>query len=444
MASASIPQHTPRFINPLPLSWFDSNHEIGNKVTWNIFEYAPLGMALIDASMKYLLVNNAFCQMLGYTRDDLKTLSPLDITYKDDISVSQLHLEALIRGDVDVYQMEKRYVRKCGSAVWILLTISMIRNPEGGEGLYVAQIMDISNQKTLEDQQRLSSAVFNYSSQGIMVTDVANKIVSVNPAFTDLTGYTSEEVIGLNPNVLSSGQQPQEFYQKLWKSLLTSGHWEGDVWNRKKSGEAFAEWLSISTVQDKDGNVLNYVAIFSDITEKKKASDKILEYANYDALTELPNRRLFSDRLQQAIIKAKRSSHRFGLIFIDLDHFKEVNDELGHAAGDELLIQASRTIASKIRTSDTVARLGGDEFVVILNEIRNAPDLELVATSIVNALREPFNILGSLVHITGSLGLTIYPDEATSAEKLVNIADQAMYEAKQAGKNCYRWFSELN
>lgn len=357
--------------NKLPHAWKNEERGISDRLLWNIFEYAPLGMAVLDSSLNYLLVNSAFCEMLGYSRDDFKVLTPLDITFSDDVELSRQKLEALIHGNINVYQIEKRYVRKNGNVVWMNLTISMVRNPDDEANLYVAQIQDVSGQKALEEKQRLATAVFNHSNQGIMVTDSDNKIVTVNPAFTELTGYSLKEVIGSNPNLLSSGQQSKEFYQNMWKTLQTLGHWEGDVWNRKKTGEVYAEWLSISTVRDSNDNVSSYVAMFSDITEKKKASDKILEYANYDPLTRLPNRRLFNDRLQQAIIKAKRSNQKLGLVFIDLDHFKEVNDELGHAAGDELLIQVAKKIMNKVRAADTVARLGGDEFVVILNDLND-------------------------------------------------------------------------
>jgi diguanylate cyclase (GGDEF)-like protein/PAS domain S-box-containing protein len=415
---------------------------ISDQLIRNIFEYAPLGMALLDASLNYVLVNSAFCEMLGYSKDDLKTLNPLDITYSEDKDVSRERLEALVSGEINVYQIEKRYIKKNGSSVWMHLTISMIRNPDGDANLYVAQIQDVSAQKALEDKQRLATAVFNYSNQGIMVTDTENRIIAVNPAFTELTGYSSDEVLGLNPNLLSSGKQPKEFYKDLWNTLLADGHWEGDVWNRKKTGEIFAEWLSISTVRDSQGNVSSYVAMFSDVTEKKKASDKILEYANYDPLTRLPNRRLFNDRLKHSIVKSHRSSQKFGLVFIDLDHFKEVNDELGHAAGDELLIEAANRIEGKVRAADTVARLGGDEFIVILNEIKNRSDLERVASSIVLALRETFFIHGKEVHVSGSLGLITYPDDASDSDTLIRGADKAMYKAKQSGKNCFRFYEK--
>jgi len=274
-----------------------------------------------------------------------------------------------------------------------------------------------------------------------MVTDVNNCIIAINPAFTELTGYGEKEVMGKNPNILSSGKQDQKFYQDMWESINTSGKWEGEIWNRKKNGEEYVERLNIDTIYNADGTVQYRVAQFSDITEKKFADSLIWTQAHYDSLTNLPNRRLFTERLGQAITDTNRSGRHMALFLIDLDHFKEINDALGHYIGDELLIEAAKRIKNCLRKSDIVARLGGDEFTVILPQLESLSVVEHIAQSVIDSLALSFEVEQENFNISASIGITFCPDDGTTITELLKNADQAMYEVKKNGRSGYGFFT---
>lgn len=288
------------------------------------------------------------------------------------------------------------------------------------------------------DDLQLAASIFESASEAVLVTDPQNHIITVNPAFTAMTGYSLSEVAGKNPNILCSGKQSPAFYQRMWQSLADMGHWSGELWNKRKNGELFAEWLSINVLFNEDGSKRMYVAIFSDVTEKKQADEIIWRQANYDMLTQLPNRRLFCDRLEHEIRGAHRAGCLLALLFIDLDLFKEVNDSLGHEAGDALLVKVAQRLMASVRESDTVARMGGDEFTAILPQIDSLEDVERVAALIVKALSEPFEVNGAIVNISASVGGAIYPRDAKNTTELLSQADSAMYVAKEQGRGCYR------
>jgi diguanylate cyclase (GGDEF)-like protein/PAS domain S-box-containing protein len=292
------------------------------------------------------------------------------------------------------------------------------------------------------DDLQLAAAIFESSSEAMMVTDADNRIVAVNPAFTVTTGYSSEEVIGRTPRLLQSGKQSAEFYHEMWEELNSVGHWNGEVWNLRKNGEQYAELLSINIIYNTDGSKRLHVAIFSDITMKKRANELIWKHANYDHLTQLPNRRLFRDRLEQSMKLAHRNSDFMALLFIDLDRFKAVNDTLGHAIGDKLLREAAERISQCVRGTDTVARMGGDEFTVILSPISERIYAGKVAETIIQMLADPFNIDGRELNISASIGIAIYPADADQAEQLFKNSDAAMYAAKEAGRSQFRYFEK--
>ncbi len=305
----------------------------------------------------------------------------------------------------------------------------------------VGSARDVTAQRALQDKLSLASMVLEHSSEALLVTDADNRVVDVNPAFTTLTGYTREEVIGQNPRILNSGRQSAEFFKTMWHDLNTRGHWQGELWNRRKNGEVYAEWLTINTIYHEDGSVHRRVALFSDVTEKKLAEELIWRQANFDTLTGLPNRRMFMDRLGQGLIKAQRNNQKLALLYLDLDRFKEVNDSLGHDAGDALLAEAARRITGCVRATDTVARLAGDEFTVILPELEDWTRVEGIALNIIAALAQPFDIDGHTAQVTVSIGITLYPDDGADLNLLMENADQAMYEAKRAGRNRFSFFT---
>ncbi len=289
---------------------------------------------------------------------------------------------------------------------------------------------------------RLAASIYQNTSEAMMITDAENRIVAINPAFTDVTGYDEGEVIGRDPGLLTSGMHDTEYFRDFWRTLNATGEWQGEIWNRRKNGEEFVEWLTINTIYDMQGRVHRRVSLFSDITERKKTDALIWRQANYDTLTQLPNRRLFTDRLEQGIKTAHRENQHLALLFIDLDRFKEVNDTLGHHMGDELLIKAARRISACVRESDTVARLGGDEFTVILNELHDVAPVGIIGQKIIDSLSQPFKLRDEQVFVSASVGITVYPEDALSAEGLLKNADQAMFAAKQNGRNRVNYFTK--
>jgi len=283
-----------------------------------------------------------------------------------------------------------------------------------------------------------NAKVFGVSNDGIMITDADNNIVEVNPAFTKLTGYTHDEVLGKNPRLLASGNESKEVFEEMWGSLIEHGHWEGELWNRRKDGVAYLEKLFIYTLKDAQGNVVNRVGIFSDITRHKAEMNTASHHAQHDFLTNLPNRMLFRDRFNQQFAQAKRYPKKFAVMYIDLDKFKPVNDTLGHQVGDQLLMAVADRLKSQVRETDTVSRFGGDEFAILITEVMTKRDVTNMAEKILAALNQPF-ILGShTVNISASLGIAIYPDDGNEMESLLSKADGAMYEAKHQGSNTYR------
>ena len=295
-----------------------------------------------------------------------------------------------------------------------------------------------------EKSMKLASSIYLANANAIVVTDENNLIVDVNPAFTLITGRTKEEVIGQDPKIMNSGRHDKEFYRKMWHTLLANDHWQGEIWDRHKDGGSYIKAINIVVLRHKDGSVYRYVAQFSDITEKKEKDELIHWQANYDPLTNLPNRRLFHDRLGQAIKMAHRTGFSVALLFLDLDHFKEINDTLGHAVGDALLMEAAKRISGCLREADTVSRLGGDEFTVILPEIGDQAQAKRIAQKIVEEMSRPFFFVNDEngYHISASIGIAIFPEDAKTLESLLRCADNAMYSAKSHGRNCFICYAE--
>ncbi|NNJ95955.1 MAG: EAL domain-containing protein [Gammaproteobacteria bacterium] len=301
---------------------------------------------------------------------------------------------------------------------------------------------EINERKAVEADLQLAASVFEYSMEGIMITDADAHILSVNKAFTDITGYSADDAIGKTPRLLRSNLHDESFYQKLWTSLGQEGKWQGEIKNRRKDGEIFPVWSNISTVRDEHDQVRRYINIFTDITDKKLSEEHIYRLAHYDILTGLPNRALLQQRLQQALLLAKRHRHKLAILFLDLDRFKLVNDTLGHTVGDQLLQQVGKQLIACVRKADTVSRLGGDEFVIILDDLSSTDDAAQIATKVLETLSRPFNLDGHDVYVTASAGISIYPDDGEDADHLFKNADTAMYRAKEQGKNTYRFYTE--
>ncbi|MCB1906141.1 MAG: EAL domain-containing protein [Rhodocyclaceae bacterium] len=299
----------------------------------------------------------------------------------------------------------------------------------------VLMIVNVTEKKSAEEQLRLSASVFEYGSEAAMITDAANKIVAVNPAFTRITGYLASEVIGRTPHILSSGEHSREFYDNLWQTIDRKGCWQGEIKNRRKNGQNYVEHLSINVIRDASGKIHRHIGVFRDITDIKLAQQTIERQATYDSLTGLANRNLTLDRMGQVLAAARRSGTIFAVLFLDLDNFKSINDALGHAAGDELLVETAKRIRSVLRESDSVGRMGGDEFIVLLGNLKSVDDVVPIADKILARLHEPVVIQGSVVRAPASIGITVYPMDGDTPEVLLKNADSAMYEAKKLGRN---------
>ncbi|MFA7606266.1 MAG: EAL domain-containing protein [Rhodocyclaceae bacterium] len=301
---------------------------------------------------------------------------------------------------------------------------------------------NMTERKRVEDELRLMSRVFFNSGEAILITDARNRILAVNREFIKLTGYTQEEVLGRNPHMLSAGNTPPEVYDEMWAALATSDHWQGELWDRRKSGEPYPKRLSISVVRDSEGRITNYIGAFEDITERKAAEDKISYLAHHDALTGLPNRFSLHERIEQMMAFARRLDDCLAVMLINLDRFKTINDTLGHNVGDQLLIQVAKRLKRSVRDSDIVARLGGDEFVVVLTGVEAAEAVAEIAAMIVRQIATPYDIGGHELHTSPSVGICFYPQDAEATEELIKNADIAMYHAKAMGRSNYQFFTQ--
>ena len=286
----------------------------------------------------------------------------------------------------------------------------------------------------------LASKVFDTSSNGIMITDSHNIVLTVNPAFTAITGYTAEDMIGKNPRLLSSGRQDQAFYEKLWQSIKTDGMWQGEIWNRNKDGAVFVEWLTINAVKNIKGETTHHIAIFSDITERKEQTDRLEYLATHDPLTGLANRALFSELLNKALSEARRSKSSVAILFLDIDKFKQINDTFGHYIGDLLLQHVANSLLKLLRAGDIVARQGGDEFIMALPNLSSPQAAILLAEKILRTLEEPCTLNGQALKVTTSIGIALFPEDGTEIGQLMQSADIALYRAKQAGRNNFQLF----
>ncbi|MEW6164850.1 MAG: EAL domain-containing protein [Pseudomonadota bacterium] len=294
--------------------------------------------------------------------------------------------------------------------------------------------------RTKEDGLRLAASVYENAREGIVITDPQGRIIGVNPSFTMLTGYAPDEVVGRNPSLLKSGHQGAEFYAGMWQALVDAGYWQGEIWNRRKNGEVYAEMLTITAVHDEAGGLSHYLGIFTDVTDLKEQQRRLERLAHFDALTQLPNRVLLADRLQLALVQASRKHDLLAVAFLDLDEFKPVNDRLGHDAGDKLLMEVARRLKHCVRAGDTVARLGGDEFVLLLVGLESVQEADNALDRVLATLAEPCLLKGEPISISASIGVTLYPLDGADPEVLLRHADQAMYAAKQAGRNRYHLF----
>ncbi|GAB6052076.1 bifunctional diguanylate cyclase/phosphodiesterase [Magnetospira thiophila] len=394
-----------------------------------------MGFWVLDMQGNLLEANDAYARQSGYSREELRGMAIPDLDPMETPEETRQRIEHVKTVGYDRFRKLQR--RKDGS-LWPVEVVTSYSPVHGGR--FFVFFEDISEKLHQENQRKLSELVFDSIEQAVVVSDADNRIISINPAATRITGYSFEDVVGKNPKIFSSGRHDKTFYREMWTSLTETGRWEGEIWDRRKDGAAYLKWMSINTILDDSGAIKQYVSVFSDITERKRAEQIIWNQANFDQLTGLANRVHFRDQIRQKLNQDKRRGQAFAVLYLDLDGFKDVNDLLGHAGGDLLLMEVANRLRQRVRNSDTVARLGGDEFTMLVGDIANPDQVGSLAEEILTALREPVFIDGSEIRIGGSIGVAFYPNDGDSVDAIFKHADIAMYQAKQAGRNTFKFF----
>ncbi|MEJ2621695.1 MAG: EAL domain-containing protein, partial [Candidatus Thiodiazotropha sp.] len=407
-----------------------------------IFDQAAVGIARVGTDGQWLDVNQKLCDIVGYPEDQLLTKKFQDITYPEDLVEDLTLFQRTLAGTSNAYAMDKRFLCRTGELVWVHHTISLVRADDNAPLYFIAVIEDIDKRKNAEEKLREAAAVFRSTGEGVTITDKQGTILDVNDAFTRITEYSREEVIGRNPKILKSGRHDDNFYKDMWGQLHKKGHWHGEIWNRSKSGRVFPEILTVSAIENRRGEVTGYVGVFADISSLKSTEARLDHLAHHDPLTDLPNRMLFRDRLKHGLEGAERKKSMLAVIFLDLDHFKNVNDTLGHGVGDQLLVEIAQRMKMLIRTGDTVGRISGDEFCLLFEDLHSSVDAVPLVEKLLSVFVNPFEVHDHILRMTGSIGVALYPDNSKDPDALLSFADAAMYEAKEAGRNTYRFYTK--
>jgi len=400
-----------------------------------VFHLATDMLCLVRRDGRIERINPAFERVLGHEEADLVGRPLVDLFHSEDALAATVEFVKIGQGLPMV-----DFAARCRAKDGGFRALSWTMMPVGDRIQAVAR--DLTERRSVEEQLRLATTVFETTGEAIIVTDPQQRILKVNHAFTAITGFREEEVAGHTPRILSSGRHEPGFYEAMASMLAATGHWQGEVWNRRKNGELYVEWLTFAPVRDADGRIVNFVGVFSDITRRKQDEERIRHQANYDALTQLPNRWLFQARLGQAIDHAHVSGGRLALLYINVNQFKVVNDSLGHRAGDELLKELARRFLGVVRHGDTVARLGGDEFATIVEDFRDDEPIEMLPERILRAVVEPFRLEGGELVAGISIGIALYPGDGIDAETLARNAATAMRHAKEQRASAFRFFDD--
>ncbi|MBI4984073.1 MAG: PAS domain S-box protein [Rhodocyclales bacterium] len=413
--------------------------EAENRQLIQAVNQSPVSIVMTDLDGNIVFVNDAFVFNSGYEREEVLGRNPRFLKSGETPPDAYRDLWATITSG-RTWHGEFHNRRKNGGLYWEAASISPVVDSQGRVSHFIGVKENIGERKRAEAGQRLAASVFSHAHEGIVICDAAETIVDVNPTFSELSGYTREEAIGRTPRILSSGRHGKDFYRELWQAVAQTGHWEGEIWNRRKNGEVYAEHLNLSSVADAHGKVTHYIGTFSDVTVLKRRQHRLEFLAHYDALTLLPNRLLLADRLQQGIAQARRADTQLAVCYLDLDDFKPINDRYGHAAGDAVLIEVAARLRLAVRAGDTVARLGGDEFVLVLVGVDGIEDCETSVQRILTAVATAMTVKGHAVGVTASIGFTLFPADDGPPDALLRHADLAMYIAKQQGRNrCHRF-----
>lgn len=388
--------------------------------------------------------NQQWAAILGYSYEEIKNTTQqwTDFIYPDDREKAWQSIKDALEGRSLQHRIEYRMLHKDGSIRWILDCANVIQRDDNGNPLRMSGThIDITERKQAEIKLSIAATIFE-SQEGMFVTDANTVILQVNHAFTEITGFTAEEAINKTPRIFSSGRHDKTFYRQLWRVLIETGKWQGEIWNRRKNGEIYPQWLTITAVKN-DNAVSHFVATFIDITERKNNDERINHLAFHDPLTNLPNRRLLYECLAHYIKLDRRNNEQTAVLMLDLDKFKAVNDIEGHLAGDELLQQVAERINKKLRDSDMVARLGGDEFILLIHNVTQLQHVEKIAKEIIGELIRPFTLSqGHQVEIGASIGISLHPQHGDNPETLIKNADTALYKAKNSGGGRFAYYSD--
>lgn len=395
-----------------------------------------------DRDLRCRYANNAYREWFGKSPEEIIGITFRDLVGERLFALNEPLIRRVLAGEPQRFE---RTLNKASEDVGHIIGHYIPNfDANGTVRGFVTQASEVTILKETEAKLELAACVFENTLDGVLITDADGIILSVNPAFTEITGYTAEEAVGQNPRILQSNRHDRAFYAAMWKQILTEGRWNGEIWNRRKDGDLYLERMTISKVSDTDGEPVRYVSVFSDITAFWRKDEHLKHLAFHDALTDLPNRTLLMERINQIIINSDREPCNLALLFLDLDGFKLVNDQYGHNVGDDLLKEVAKRLLGLVRHSDIVARLGGDEFIVVLNNPKGIEKITSIASSVVNSINEPMEILGEVLRVGASVGIAMFPADASTSVDLIKNADTAMYVAKDSGKNRVSFYSPEN
>ena len=412
--------------------------ELNEKHVLSAVLHESLGVSLIiaDPAKKVRYLNPAASALFALTSESIVGEQIESLFRENGMETDELHLALNKAQCGESYEFDITHQVE-NELLHLHVRIAPIQDQNSNLLGFVQTIQDETEKRRSERKLKQAASIFENTIEGIIITDADINILSVNPAFTRITGYEEDEVRGKNPNILSSGRQDKEFFKRLWNSLQSGGYWQGELWNRRKNGEAYAEWLTISVIFDANKKVKNYIAVFADITSSKIVHDEFEFLAHHDPLTKLPNRLLFNARLTHSLSRIKRSEHNLAVLMIDLDGFKLINDEFGHQAGDRVLEIIAVRLMAITRGEDTVARLGGDEFVVLLEDIIEISDATDIAHKLIKEISQPIIFEKNVMAVTASVGIATSSTIGYNSKELISHADDALYQAKSAGKNTF-------
>ncbi|MCG7913179.1 MAG: EAL domain-containing protein [Candidatus Thiodiazotropha weberae] len=406
-----------------------------------LVDHSPTPILLLQ-NERIVFLNEAASQALSASLDQPLINRPADELFIDAPAALLTSRSAKTSTEQDDQPLQTTLKRADGNTIQTEVFIS----PVEFEGAPAIQLVftDITNRKESDAKLQQAAQIIEHTMEAVLITNIDGTIESTNPAFSEITGYTQPEIIRNHPRLLISAKHSPEFLSELWDHVRSTGSWRGELWNQRKNGEIYPVWMTISCVRDQRGEALHYVMVFSDITSLKQTQSQLEHLAHHDSLTNLPNRLLFEDRLEHALAQAKRQKRQLAVLFLDLDRFKNINDSLGHAMGDELLKEVAKRLQNILRDDDTAARLGGDEFTVLVENLEDPSQAAVVAAKIQDKFKAPFKIAGRELHVTASIGISIFPEDGRDVADLTKNADAAMYQAKEQGRNNYRYYtSEL-